>query len=289
MSTIAVRAAAAYRTTHVRSRSPVELVVILYDGLVSCLTEARDAWLAGPSHQAYGALARARHRRRAAPWARSGKRGSGRRATGSAVHLHFGPPPGSQREGPGRRARGSAAARETATRGLVSDRGRRAGCEGVCVTIEELAAALPRLHRGNRSRAVPSQAAATARADTTGCVPGPKPRRSQPRRRRTRADRGGVGLSRARAEANPAGHHRPEGRSRAVGRLRRHRRVPSHRRRPRVGYSAGRPNTLAELKSAEIARRTSAQTVETGEATLAAYRRVLTPALGSSGLINRHG
>ena len=48
-------------------------------------------------------------------------------------------------------------------------------------------------------------------------------------------------------------------------------------------------NTLAELKSAEIARRTSAQTVETGEATLAAYRRVLTPALGSSGLINRHG
>ena len=48
-------------------------------------------------------------------------------------------------------------------------------------------------------------------------------------------------------------------------------------------------NTLAELKSAEQARRTSAQAVETGEATLAAYRRVLTPSLGSTGLINRRG
>jgi hypothetical protein len=48
-------------------------------------------------------------------------------------------------------------------------------------------------------------------------------------------------------------------------------------------------NTLAELRSAEIARRTSAQAVETGEATLAAYRRVLTPVLGSAGLINRRG
>ena len=48
-------------------------------------------------------------------------------------------------------------------------------------------------------------------------------------------------------------------------------------------------NTLSEIRSAEIARRTSAQAVETGEATLAAYRRVLTPALGSSGLINRRG
>jgi hypothetical protein len=48
-------------------------------------------------------------------------------------------------------------------------------------------------------------------------------------------------------------------------------------------------NTLAELRSAELARRTSAQAVETGEATLAAYRRVLTPALGSTGLVNRRG
>lgn len=48
-------------------------------------------------------------------------------------------------------------------------------------------------------------------------------------------------------------------------------------------------NTLAELKSAEVARRTSVQAVESGEATLAAYRRVLTPPLGSAGLINRRG
>jgi hypothetical protein len=48
-------------------------------------------------------------------------------------------------------------------------------------------------------------------------------------------------------------------------------------------------NTLEELKSAELARRTSAQAIESGEATLAAYRRVLTPSLGSSGLIDRQG
>jgi hypothetical protein len=48
-------------------------------------------------------------------------------------------------------------------------------------------------------------------------------------------------------------------------------------------------NTLAELKSAELARRTSAQAIESGEATLAAYRRVLTPVLGSTGLIDRQG
>jgi hypothetical protein len=48
-------------------------------------------------------------------------------------------------------------------------------------------------------------------------------------------------------------------------------------------------NTLEELKSAELARRTSAQAIESGEATLAAYRRVLTPSLGSSGLIDRKG
>jgi hypothetical protein len=48
-------------------------------------------------------------------------------------------------------------------------------------------------------------------------------------------------------------------------------------------------DTLAELQSAEAARRTSAQSVETGAATLAAYRRVLTPSIGSTGLINRRG
>jgi len=48
-------------------------------------------------------------------------------------------------------------------------------------------------------------------------------------------------------------------------------------------------NTLAELRSAEIARRTSVQAVESGEATLAAYRRVLTPTIGSTGLVDRRG
>jgi hypothetical protein len=48
-------------------------------------------------------------------------------------------------------------------------------------------------------------------------------------------------------------------------------------------------NTLNELRTAELARRTSAQAVETGEATLAAYRRVLTPVIGSAGLVNRRG
>jgi hypothetical protein len=47
-------------------------------------------------------------------------------------------------------------------------------------------------------------------------------------------------------------------------------------------------NTLAELRTAEAARRTSAQTIETGEATLAAYRRVLMP-VGSTGLVDRQG
>ena len=48
-------------------------------------------------------------------------------------------------------------------------------------------------------------------------------------------------------------------------------------------------NTLAQLKLAELTRRTIAQSVENGEPTLAAYRRVLTPALGSGGLIDRRG
>jgi hypothetical protein len=48
-------------------------------------------------------------------------------------------------------------------------------------------------------------------------------------------------------------------------------------------------NTLNELRTAELARRTSAQAVETGEATMAAYKRVLTPVIGSAGLVNRRG
>ncbi len=43
MSNTALRAAAAYRVTQVESRSQLELVVLLYDGLVRFLTEGRDA------------------------------------------------------------------------------------------------------------------------------------------------------------------------------------------------------------------------------------------------------
>jgi hypothetical protein len=44
-----------------------------------------------------------------------------------------------------------------------------------------------------------------------------------------------------------------------------------------------------QLQDAEQARRESAQAIEVGEATLAAYRRVLTPDVSSVGLINRRG
>jgi len=47
--------------------------------------------------------------------------------------------------------------------------------------------------------------------------------------------------------------------------------------------------THAALQDAERARRLAAQTIEVGEATLAAYRRVLSPAPGSAGLIDRRG
>lgn len=40
---IAQRASGAYQTTQVSSRSPVELVAMLYDGLVRFLTQGRDA------------------------------------------------------------------------------------------------------------------------------------------------------------------------------------------------------------------------------------------------------
>jgi flagellar protein FliS len=46
MST-AGRAAGAYRSTQVGSRSPVELVAMLYDGLVRFLTQARDGLASG--------------------------------------------------------------------------------------------------------------------------------------------------------------------------------------------------------------------------------------------------
>lgn len=46
---------------------------------------------------------------------------------------------------------------------------------------------------------------------------------------------------------------------------------------------------LLQLQAAEAARRETAHAIETGEATLAAYRRVLTPAVASVGLVNRRG
>lgn len=47
--------------------------------------------------------------------------------------------------------------------------------------------------------------------------------------------------------------------------------------------------TLRALQQAEHARRLAAQAIEVGEATLAAYRRVLTPSPGSAGIIDRRG
>jgi histidine ammonia-lyase len=47
--------------------------------------------------------------------------------------------------------------------------------------------------------------------------------------------------------------------------------------------------SIEALKAAEIARRATAQALEQGESTLAAYRRVVTPELGSSALVSRKG
>lgn len=43
MQTATVRATQAYQQTMVQSRSPLELVVMLYDGAIRYMTEARDA------------------------------------------------------------------------------------------------------------------------------------------------------------------------------------------------------------------------------------------------------
>jgi flagellar protein FliS len=43
LSNIALRAASAYRQTEVQSRTPVELVVLLYDGAITFATNARTA------------------------------------------------------------------------------------------------------------------------------------------------------------------------------------------------------------------------------------------------------
>lgn len=47
--------------------------------------------------------------------------------------------------------------------------------------------------------------------------------------------------------------------------------------------------SMESLKEAEFARRTAAQTLEQGESTLAAYRRVVSPLLSSATLVNRRG
>lgn len=46
---------------------------------------------------------------------------------------------------------------------------------------------------------------------------------------------------------------------------------------------------LRQLHDAETARREAAQAIETGENTLAAYRRVIAPSVASVGLIDRRG
>jgi hypothetical protein len=48
-------------------------------------------------------------------------------------------------------------------------------------------------------------------------------------------------------------------------------------------------SSLDALKQAEQARRFAAQSIEQGESTLAAYRRVVSPPLAGAGLVNRKG
>lgn len=47
--------------------------------------------------------------------------------------------------------------------------------------------------------------------------------------------------------------------------------------------------TVQSLRDAEIARRFAAETIEKGETTLAAYRRVIAPRPPSAALVDRHG
>jgi len=58
MSNTALRAATAYRATQVESRSQLELVVLLYDGLVRFLTEGREAIARRDLHAKRTAIAR---------------------------------------------------------------------------------------------------------------------------------------------------------------------------------------------------------------------------------------
>ncbi len=57
-STLA-RAAAAYKETLVESRSPLELVAMLYDGLIQSITKARDAQARGDLREKQLAQSRA--------------------------------------------------------------------------------------------------------------------------------------------------------------------------------------------------------------------------------------
>ena len=47
--------------------------------------------------------------------------------------------------------------------------------------------------------------------------------------------------------------------------------------------------SMQSLADAELARRVAVASLEQGETTLAAYRRVLTPSLGHASLVDRHG
>jgi flagellar protein FliS len=59
MSATAFRAASAYRDTLVESRSPLELVAMLYDGLIRSVTQARDALARGDLREKHMAQSRA--------------------------------------------------------------------------------------------------------------------------------------------------------------------------------------------------------------------------------------
>ena len=48
-------------------------------------------------------------------------------------------------------------------------------------------------------------------------------------------------------------------------------------------------HSIAALQEAELARRFAAESLEKGESTLAAYRRVVMPSLASATLVNRRG
>jgi flagellar protein FliS len=58
MSSTAFRAATVYRATQIESRSELELVVLLYDGLVRFLTEGRTAITRRDLHAKRAAIAR---------------------------------------------------------------------------------------------------------------------------------------------------------------------------------------------------------------------------------------